>query len=1070
MICLYKNDEQDYIRNGSYILNEAISCIVYRELNSQFKLELIYPLEDKKGISKYFEEQMIIKANTPKGYQLFRISNIKKDLYNLTITAYHISYDLRDVFIDNINTLSKNRTNTINYLFNNTMQSHKFIFDVANSSDNGDLKDFKVDNNNLLNVLLGDDIEGNIGAIFGQSEFDIDNYTIKCVTQIGEDKGYLITDNKNLINIDEVIDSDEIITRIMPEGKLNENGKGLRLDELFVDSPLINKYNKVNFAHIIFNEVEFEVLPPEQQDNDYEQRKQEAQEKLRKLAKELYSIDNVDKPTFSLTVDFEDLQHNYKYRDLKHLYSLNLGDTVRVKYNKLNIDIKNRVKSYEFDAIEGKYSNITLGTILNGIAGALNRANSSTTKETGNSNGLLGRVEDIEKGFSEIEQNWNKVEFRFGSSNINRIKNGAFLAGLDFWNINNEEYFSYKTLKDNTFQSIALKIGSTLNYEHKNKGYVLSDEFELKKNKPYTLSFKVKLESNVKSATVSILRKAHKDDLTYTDEFKIGTFTTKDDKVFVNEKFFKDFTTNDLAYMCLKVVNEGVIDDTKQTDNNAIFTEFALYEGYGYKPFDYNDALYEGITKIDANGVEVSHTKIKTKTRMSANGFHILDLEDNILGSFASDLEYSTLFSDYVYASNIKNAVINKSEQWLVSGNKEYNADTYESDKMSKIFNDDYKCAKNRINSPLNIDITNSIDDYTIIEGFDGSPITINLEYSYYNGNIEIKNCNSLIKIKGNKYDIDLHSSSRIFGQIKITNCKNVIIEGISFDALDSPYSLLENDSCIKIDNSNVFIKNCDINNYFYGIIAENNSTVGVTELTGSSLFLFNAFNNSHIYVGNGEDDDVICPVYSIFNRVGGASTLTLTGKNGALVQKDIGRIPQEERPELQKTLRLKIRSDWGEFAGKLWDAKNKKWLDKREEEKFICGNKDGKYLLSAFNLDLDILDNFKGNPLKVHQATLKVRLKVNSYSKEGLPLYMFAHHNEFVGEELPLLLMEDFKQIGTVYLSKDNYIDINEDIIYNLIIGGYKGLAFGCYDMTEEKVVMIDPKSIEFIVRFSVY
>ncbi len=82
----------------------------------------------------------------------------------------------------------------------------------------------------------------------------------------------------------------------------------------------------------------------------------------------------------------------------------------------------------------------------------------------------------------------------------------------------------------------------------------------------------------------------------------------------------------------------------------------------------------------------------------------------------------------------------------------------------------------------------------------------------------------------------------------------------------------------------------------------------------------------------------------------------------------------------------------------------------------------------------------------------------------------MFAHHNEFVGEELPLLLMEDFKQIGTVYLSKDNYIDINEDIIYNLIIGGYKGLAFGCYDMTEEKVVMIDPKSIEFIVRFSVY
>lgn len=1069
MICLYKNNEIDYTRNGSYILNETISCTVYRELNGQFKLEMVYPLDDDKDISKYIKEQMIIKANTPKGYQLFRISTIKKDLYNLSITAYHISYDLRDAYIDSVNILNKNRTNTINYLFNSTLIPHKFVFDFENSSDNGDLKDFSVSNNNLLNLLLGDSTEGNIGAVFGQSEFDLDNYTVKCVTQIGEDKGYLITNNKNLINVDEVIDSEEVVTRIMPEGKLNSNNKGLRLEELFVDSPLIDKYNKVNFAHVIFDEVEFEVLPPEQQDHDYERRKQENQVKLKQLAQKLYDIDNVDKPSFSVKIDFEDLQYNNKYEHLKHLYSLNLGDTVRIKYNKLNIDIKNRVQSYEYDCIDNKYINITLGTILSGIAGAINRVtnNKDNTNDKGDNKELISRVEDVENGFSEIEQNWNKVEFRFGTSNTNRIKNGAFLAGLDFWNINNEKEFDYKTLKDDDFQAIALKINSTLNYEHNNKAYILSDEFELKKNKAYTLSFKIKLESNIYSATVSILRKSSKDDLTYTEEFNIGTFTNKDNKVYINEKFFKDFTTNDLSYMCLKIVNNGLIDDTKQTDNNAIFTEFALYEGYGYKGFDYNDALYEGITKIDANGVEVSHTKIKTKTRMSADGFHILDLEDNIIGSFASDLEYSTLFSDFVYASNIKNAVINKTELWEVDnyiGN-------YMSDNISKIFNDEYKCAKNRINSPLIINLKKNIEDYVIIDGFDGSQVEINLLNSaYINGKIEIKNCNSNVIIRGFRRNYERHDGGRIFGQIEITNCKNVFIEDLSMDGLESSYDLLTNDIGLKINSSNVFIRNCDINNYFYGFMVENNSMVGITHLTGSSLLLFNAYNNSHIYVGDNKYTDIICPTYSEFKVLGGASTLDLTSTNGALVQKSIGRIPEEERPSLQKTLRLKITDDGGGFAGRLWNMKEKKWVDTAENERFYCGKKDGNYYLSAFNIDLGLLAMFKGIPHLIKKATLKIRLKVNSFNKEALPIYMFAHHNIYLGieQEYPLLLSDDFKQIGTAYLSRDNYIELNPDIINNLLNESYRGLGFGCYDMSEDKLVIIDPKSIELIVSFS--
>ena len=1068
MIYLYKNNEVDYTKNGSYLLSEAIECIVYRELNGQFKLELIYPINDIKNISKYIEEQMIIKAETPTGYQLFRINTIKKDLYNLTVTAYHISYDLRDVFIDNINILSKNRTNSIKYVFENTLQEHNFKFDYEHSGDNGDLKDFILNKDNLLNFLLGSN-ENSISKLYGQSEVDFNNYNVLCNTQIGQDKGYLITNNKNLISIDEVVNSEDIITRIMPEGKPNKDSKGLRLEELFVDSEYIEKYNKINFAHIIFDEVEFEVLPPEQQDEGYNERKKEAQAKLKKLAKELYTIDKVDIPSLSITVDFDDLQYNEKYKDIKHLYSLNLGDTVKVKYNKLNIDITNRVKSYEYNALENKYINITLGSIQQGIEGAINRSNGSNSNSNNKgSNDLLSRVEDLENGFSEIEQKWNKVEFRFGTGNINRIKNGAFLAGLDFWNVNNEKEFDYKTLKDEDLQCVTLKIKSTLNYEHKNKGYVLSDELELKKEKDYTLSFKIKLESNVKSATISFLRKANKDDISYKDELLIGTITNDKGEVVINEKYFKDFKTNDMPYMVLKVVNNGLIDESIEGNNNAIFTEFALYEGFGYKGFNYNDALYEGITKIDANGVEVSHSKIKTKTKMKADGFFITDNEDNILGSFSSNLEYSYLYSDYVYASNIKNSIMNTDETWEVdSRNEGFNEVKYTSDKVSKIFNNDFKCAKSRINSKLEVKLKGNINDYSIVEGFDGSDIIIDLNNAGYIGNIELKNNNSLIHIIGGRDNLEKPCNGRLWGTLSISNCKNVIIDNLGIYGLQVDSAFLNSELGVSIDNSNVFFKDCDITGFNYGIKAKNNSIVGVTNLTGSVTYLFDVFNNSHIYIGDG-DGDIICPVHALFSRKRSASTVEEISEDGSLVQKEVREIPEEEKPKKYNTFSLKINDNHGEYSTAIWDMKNKKWIKKEEKEKLICGKKDEGYYLSLCSFDLGLFEQLKRTPLNICQATLKIRLKVKSYTTESLPLYMFSHFNNFLGDDKPMLIGQDYKKVGDVYLSTDNYIDIDTEIAENLIYNNNKGLGFGCVDMTEEKVIIIDPKSIEFIIGFT--
>ena len=77
MIILYKDIETDFSHNGEGILNECISCIVHRELNGIWEVNIEYPLSDSKGMYKRIKENYILNIPTPSGMQLFRIQEIE---------------------------------------------------------------------------------------------------------------------------------------------------------------------------------------------------------------------------------------------------------------------------------------------------------------------------------------------------------------------------------------------------------------------------------------------------------------------------------------------------------------------------------------------------------------------------------------------------------------------------------------------------------------------------------------------------------------------------------------------------------------------------------------------------------------------------------------------------------------------------------------------------------------------------------------------------------------------------------------------------------------------------------
>ena len=69
----------------------------------------------------------------------------------------------------------------------------------------------------------------------------------------------------------------------------------------------------------------------------------------------------------------------------------------------------------------------------------------------------------------------------------------------------------------------------------------------------------------------------------------------------------------------------------------------------------HNDGYEQGVTKIDKDGVQVQHSNINTKTRLSADGLYILDENNETIASLASKESWSTLKADKVFAQNIQN-------------------------------------------------------------------------------------------------------------------------------------------------------------------------------------------------------------------------------------------------------------------------------------------------------------------------------------------------------------------------------------------------------------------------------
>ena len=342
MIEIYLKTNTNYDKNGDITLDPT-SC-TYKESEKELTLEHFL---DEEGRWKYINFENVIAAEENGKKKLYRIYNVVRSLYSVTAYARPIFYDLIDKVLLDVRPTNKIGKEALDIILADTGFTGHSNISTSNTA-------YYV-RKNIVEALLGNEENSFLNRWGG--EFYCENFDVYINDKIGSDNGVRVEFGYNLNEIEEDVNIEEVVTRIIPVGY-----DGIMLDgeTPWVDSPLINKYTQPKMRVIEFSDVKVKESSDDEEGFDTIE---EARAELIRQCNFLYEND-IDKPTVNYKIDMINLANTTAYKDFKMLVEVNKGDTVTCYIKHLDIDVKARVIDYERDLITGEYTSIELGNAV----------------------------------------------------------------------------------------------------------------------------------------------------------------------------------------------------------------------------------------------------------------------------------------------------------------------------------------------------------------------------------------------------------------------------------------------------------------------------------------------------------------------------------------------------------------------------------------------------------------------------------------------------------------------------------------------------------------------------------
>ena len=355
---LYSASEKDFRHNGLGILRDTIEAFVEEEANGLFELQLKYKVNG--FLYNHLEEGNIIKADASdrlKG-QLFRIHRtIKKHDSVIEVYANHISYDLKNDIVKNIEI----KNQSCEYVLNEIFRQSDFSKHFTGYSDIQHDANYSMKLVDCLSAIAG--TKGSIIDTFGNgAEILRDNFNIHILNRRGKDDNVLISYKKNLTGIEIEEDKSDLITRIYPFAKFtkSENGEeNARSNEEitytptfgYVDSPKVNLYEHPYISLLDVSD-------------KFDEGEEPTDAKFKAICEKYFENNKCDVPKINFKVQFVPLSLTENYKDkYKVLEDVGLMDRVIIRDARYDVDTEAKVIRTKYNVLKGMYDEVELGNV-----------------------------------------------------------------------------------------------------------------------------------------------------------------------------------------------------------------------------------------------------------------------------------------------------------------------------------------------------------------------------------------------------------------------------------------------------------------------------------------------------------------------------------------------------------------------------------------------------------------------------------------------------------------------------------------------------------------------------------
>lgn len=344
---LFPSDATTFTSQGLGALTDTLSCTVTEERNGQYELRLQYPIT---GIHfEDIQDRCLIYAipsphRTPQPFRIYRIDSPINGI--VTVYAQHISYDLSGIPVKPF-TGAVSCSDALQKLIDNSVISNPFTI----WTDKSVLGDYSVSTPQSCRALLGG-TQGSILDVFGKGEYEFDKFQIKLYVSRGQDRGFVIRYGKNLIDLNQERNIQNVVTGIYPFWK-NED-QLVQLDSYIVNATGAFDYTKIKTV-------------------DFTDKWEEAPSQADLLAAaQQYMTDNeVGVPQVSLDIAFT---------ELGTLEECDLCDIVTVVFEQLGIEEQAEIVKIETDVLLERYNKIQVGTPKTNLADTINIQNKELEK------------------------------------------------------------------------------------------------------------------------------------------------------------------------------------------------------------------------------------------------------------------------------------------------------------------------------------------------------------------------------------------------------------------------------------------------------------------------------------------------------------------------------------------------------------------------------------------------------------------------------------------------------------------------------------------------------------------